>query len=198
MNSNEIVCPGAIERYLSLGATIAEWKSIECIMGAVVTRGPGMASSERLLMVKRMRSPTLARTTGPGTVSPKVQALYFTPGAISMILCVMSSRISLTGAGSSGLSAASMLSALPAAKGPVWRSLVTTAVGEPKAMCLWSYGSPGRCRAGGGSAARGGRSGAGHRRVAVATGQHQGQERAEDDPAQRADRIESHVALLLG
>ena len=43
--------------------------------------------------------------------------------------------------GSSGLSAASMLSELPAAKGPVWRSLVTTAVGEPKAAMVWDrYG----------------------------------------------------------
>ena len=28
-----IVCPGATERYLSCGDTIAEWKSIECIIG---------------------------------------------------------------------------------------------------------------------------------------------------------------------
>jgi hypothetical protein len=37
-------------------------------------------------------SPTRARTVGPGTWSPKVHALNFTPGAISMILWVVSSR----------------------------------------------------------------------------------------------------------
>ena len=97
MNSNEIVWPGAIERYLSCGETIAEWKSIECIIGAAVTRTPGIGSSERLVIVNLMRSPTRARTAGPGTVSPKVQALNFTPGAISMTLCVVSRRISFTG-----------------------------------------------------------------------------------------------------
>ena len=71
---------------------------------------PAPARRERLVMVNLMRSPTRARTAGPGTWSPKVQALNFTPGAISMILCVVSRRISLTGDGSSGLSAASMLS----------------------------------------------------------------------------------------
>ena len=37
MNSNSMVWPGAIERYLSCGDTIAAWKSIECIIGAAVT-----------------------------------------------------------------------------------------------------------------------------------------------------------------
>ena len=78
--------PGAIERYLSCGDTIAEWKSIECIIGAAVTRTPGTGSSQRLVMENLIRSPTRARTSGPGTWSPKVQALNFTPGAISMIL----------------------------------------------------------------------------------------------------------------
>jgi hypothetical protein len=63
-------------------------------------------------------------------VSPKVQALTFTPGAISMILWVVSSRISLIGAATSGLTAASMLSASPAAKAPVWRSLDITEGGD--------------------------------------------------------------------
>ena len=119
---------------MSCGETIAEWKSIECIIGAAVTRTPGMGSSERFVIVNLMRSPTRARTAGPGTVSPKVQALNFTPGAISMILCVVSRRISFTGAGSSGLIAASMLSALPAANGPVWRSFESTAGGDLKSI----------------------------------------------------------------
>src|ERR1044071_6625023 len=76
-----MVCPGAIERYLSCGETIAAWKSIECIIGAAVMRTPGTASSERLVMTNLMRSPTRARIVGPGTWSPKVQALNFTPGA---------------------------------------------------------------------------------------------------------------------
>ena len=90
--------------------------------GAAVTRTPGIGSSERLLIVNLMRSPTRARTTGPGTVSPKVHALNFTPGAISMILCVVSRRISLTKPVVSGLSAAPMFSASPVAKAPVWRN----------------------------------------------------------------------------
>src|SRR3954454_24725978 len=97
-----MVWPGAIERYLSWGDTIAAWKSIECIIGAAVTRTPGTGSSLRLVMLNLMRSPTRARTVGPGTVSTKVQALNFTPGAISMILCVVSRRIVLTADGSSG------------------------------------------------------------------------------------------------
>ena len=36
-----MVCPGAIERYLSCGDTMAAWKSIECIIGAADTRTPG-------------------------------------------------------------------------------------------------------------------------------------------------------------
>ena len=134
MNSNEIVWPGAIDRYLSLGATMAEWKSIECIIGAAVTCMPGAGSSERLVMVNLIRSPTRARITGPGTWSPKVHALNFTPGVISMILCVVSSRISLTGEGSSGLIVASMLSEAPAANGPVCRSLDSTAGGGLKSI----------------------------------------------------------------
>src|SRR6478672_7653983 len=94
-----MVWPGATERYLSWGDTIAEWKSIECIIGAAVTEMPGIFSSERLVIENLMRSPTRARTTGPGTVSPKVQAENFTPGAISMILWVVSRRTSFTSAG---------------------------------------------------------------------------------------------------
>jgi hypothetical protein len=60
-------------------------------------------------------SPTRARTVGPGTWSPKVQALNFTPGAISMILCVVSRRTFFTGEGSSGLSSAVRLSDAPSA-----------------------------------------------------------------------------------
>ena len=67
MNSKLIVCPGAMERYLSWGDTIAEWKSIECIIGADDTCMPGTTSSERLVIENLMRSPTRARTMGPGT-----------------------------------------------------------------------------------------------------------------------------------
>ena len=52
MNSKSIVCPGAIDRYLSFGETIAEWKSIECIIGAAITWMPGTRSSLRLVMDK--------------------------------------------------------------------------------------------------------------------------------------------------
>jgi hypothetical protein len=76
-------------------------------------------------MLNLMRSPTRARTVGPGTWSPMVQALNFTPGAISMILCVVSRRIVFTGDGSSGFSSAAMLSAAPSAKAPLWRSAET-------------------------------------------------------------------------
>ena len=122
-----MVCPGATERYLSCGETIAAWKSIECIIGAEVRRTPGTGSSLRLVMLNLILSPTRARTVGPGTVSPKVQALNLTPGAISMILWVVSRRTVFTGAGSSGLSVAPKLSEAPSAKAPVWRSAETLA-----------------------------------------------------------------------
>jgi hypothetical protein len=67
VNSNLIVCPGATERYLSWGDTIAAWKSIECIIGAAVTLSPGAGSSLRLVIENLTRSPTRARITGPGT-----------------------------------------------------------------------------------------------------------------------------------
>lgn len=104
-----------------------------------VTRTPGTGSSERLVIENLMRSPTRARTTGPGTVSPKVQALNFTPGAMSMILWVVSRRISLTWSGTSGLTAASMLRALPAANGPVCRSELVTEGGGLKSILDGSY-----------------------------------------------------------
>ena len=94
-----MVWPGAIERYLSCGDTMAAWKSIECIIGAAVSCTPGTGSSLRLVMMNLILSPTRARTVGPGTWSPKVQALNFTPGAISMILCVVSRRTVFTGDG---------------------------------------------------------------------------------------------------
>src|SRR3546814_10246105 len=81
-----MVWPGAIERYLSVGETIAAWKSIECIMGAAICGMPGVGSSLRLVIEKRIRSPTRARMLGPGTWSPNVQALNFTPGARSITL----------------------------------------------------------------------------------------------------------------
>jgi hypothetical protein len=75
-----------MDRYLSCGDTIAEWKSIECIIGASLTRRAGTGSSLRLVIEKWIWSPTRARIVGPGTWSPNVHALYLRPGAISMIL----------------------------------------------------------------------------------------------------------------
>src|SRR5512132_2972314 len=119
-----MVCPGAMEWYLSWGETIAAWKSMECIIGAAVRRTPGTGSSLRLVIENLMRSPTRARTVGPGTWSPKVQALHFTPGAVWVILWVVSRRIVLAGDGSSGMSFVVLLREAPSAKGPVCRSLV--------------------------------------------------------------------------
>jgi hypothetical protein len=115
------------------------WKSIECIIGAAMTETPGIFSSERLVMENLMRSPTRARTTGPGTWSPKVHAENFTPGAISITLCVVSRRTSFTVAGSRGFRAASIESAEPCAKAPVWRSLETTAFEGLKSIFDTSY-----------------------------------------------------------
>src|SRR5262245_23727595 len=92
-------------------------------------------------MVNRMRSPTRARTVGPGTWSPNVHALYFTPGAISTTLCTVSRRISLTGAGSMGFNVAVVDSAFPAAKGPVPAVLVTRAGFGFRSIFAGSYGS---------------------------------------------------------
>src|SRR5262245_29350091 len=136
-----MVCPAAMVRYLSCGATIAAWKSIECIIGAATTLGPGTGSSLRLVMTNLIRSPTRARTVGPGTWSPKVQALNFTPGAISMILCVVSSRTVFTGEGSSGFSSGPKLSAAPSAKAPLLRSAETLAGVGLRSILEMSYGS---------------------------------------------------------
>ncbi len=130
-----------MERYLSCGETMAAWKSIECIIGALTSCGAGTGSSLRLVMTNLIRSPTRARTVGPGTWSPKVQALNFTPGMISMILCVVSRRTVLTGEGSSGFSSAPMLSDAPSAKAPLWRSAVTFAAGDFSSIS--PYGSAG-------------------------------------------------------
>jgi hypothetical protein len=67
-----------------------------------------------------------------------VQAGNFTPGAISITLCVVSSRTSLTSAGSSGLTAASYESG-PAENGPVCRSVLITAGGAPSFIRDGSY-----------------------------------------------------------
>src|ERR671936_94694 len=87
----------------------------------------GTASSERLVIEKRILSPTRARIVGPGTWLPKVQALYLTPGAISITLWVVSRRMVFTGEGSSGFSSAPVLSAAPSAKAPLWRSVLILA-----------------------------------------------------------------------
>src|SRR5262245_5823862 len=94
-------------------------------------------------MTNLILSPTRARIVGPGTVSPNVQALNFTPGAISMILCVVSSRTVLTGDGSSGLSSGPMLSAAPSANAPLWRSDVTLAGTGFRSIFDTSYASTG-------------------------------------------------------
>jgi len=127
VNSKSIVWPGAIERYLSCGETMAAWKSIECIIGAAITCIPGAGSSLRLVIENLMRSPTRARTTGPGTWSPNVHALNLMPGARSITLCVVSRCTSFTGSETSGFTIASMLSALPDANGPVWRVVLNLA-----------------------------------------------------------------------
>src|SRR5947207_932730 len=110
-------------------------------MGAAVRRTPGKACALRFVIAKRMRSPTRARTVGPGTWSPNVHALNFTPGATSMIVWTVSSRISLTGAGSSGFSVAVVDNALPAAKGPEPLVLVTRAGFGFRSILAGSYGS---------------------------------------------------------
>ena len=92
-------------------------------------------------MTNLMRSPTRARTVGPGTVSPNVQALNFTPGAISMILCVVSSRTVFTGEESRGFNSAPMLSEAPSANAPLWRSELTFAGGDLSSIFDTSYGS---------------------------------------------------------
>src|SRR6185503_10102071 len=93
------------------------------------------ASSLRLVITNLMRSPTRARSVGPGTWSPKVQALNFTPGAISMILWVVSRRTVLTDEGSRGFSFSPMLSEAPSAKAPLWRSPLTLAGGDSRTIC---------------------------------------------------------------
>jgi hypothetical protein len=105
---------------------------------------PGTGASLRLVMENLIRSPTRARTVGPGTWSPKVQALNFTPGAISMILWVVSRRTVFTGEGSSGLSSAVRLSDAPSANPPSARAplrgaaTVTFAGGDLKSILPWS------------------------------------------------------------
>ena len=64
----------------------------------------------------------------------------FTPGEISMILWVASRRTSFKGAGSSGLSAAVMDNALPAAKAPDDRAVVIRAGGDWKSIVAGSCG----------------------------------------------------------
>src|SRR5690349_21646482 len=120
---------------------MAAWKSIECIIGAAITCIPGAGSSLRLVIENLMRSPTRARTTGPGTWLPNVHALNFTPGAISMIVCVVSSLTSFTGLSTSGFTIASRLNASPLANGPVCRSVLNLAGPGLKSILDWSYGS---------------------------------------------------------
>src|SRR5689334_18620702 len=120
---------------------MAAWKSIECIIGAAVILTPGTGSSLRLVMLNLTVSPTRARMVGPGTLSPNVHALNFTPGAISITLCVVSSCTILTGAGSSGFSTAPKLSAAPWANAPVCLPSLTLAGGDLKTMPAGSYRS---------------------------------------------------------
>src|SRR5882724_11597153 len=121
-----MVWPGPIEWNRSWGDPIAEWKSIEWSIGAAM-RSFGVVTLVRLVMLKRILSPTRARTVGPGSWSPSVHAVYFTPGAISNSLFDASRRTSFTGLGSSGCSAGSKLRLLPVAYGPERSSSTTTA-----------------------------------------------------------------------
>jgi len=65
VNSKEIVWPGPIEWNRSCGEPSAEWKSIECSIGAAM-RSFGVVTLVRLVMEKRILSPARARTVGPG------------------------------------------------------------------------------------------------------------------------------------
>src|SRR5690606_27948679 len=68
-NWNESESPGLTLTNARLGAISAAWKSIECNIG------------ESLTSVNSTVSPTVTRTTGPGTTLSKVQASKTTPGA---------------------------------------------------------------------------------------------------------------------
>src|SRR6185436_9774115 len=96
---------------------------MECIIGGIIICKPGATSSLRLVMLNLILSPTRARITGPGTWSPNVQPLNFTPGAISMILCVVSSWMVFTGDGSRGFISGAVLSPVPDENPSVCRSL---------------------------------------------------------------------------
>src|SRR5262245_27422119 len=126
VNSKEIVCPGPIEWNMSCGEPSAEWKSIECSIGAAM-RSLGEVTLVRFVMEKRILSPTRARTVGPGTESPSVHAVYLMPGARSIRRFDASRRTSFRGLGSSGCSAASNDRLLPVAYGPERSSSTTTA-----------------------------------------------------------------------
>src|SRR6185436_11367540 len=63
----------------------------------------------------------LVGAVGHRELDAVAHALNFTPGAISMILWVVSIWISFTASATRGFTAASVLSALPAEKAPVWR-----------------------------------------------------------------------------
>lgn len=78
-----------------MAAMRAEWKSIECGIGASLTK------------VMRTRSPSRTRIVGPGTVPPKVQPSYVTPLAISIVSCVTGMTNSRMRASEAGASAAS-------------------------------------------------------------------------------------------
>jgi len=67
--------------YTRLGETSAAWKSIECGIGALFTT------------VKSTVSPTVTRSTGPGTCPSKVQASKGTPSVRTIRVCRISSRI---------------------------------------------------------------------------------------------------------
>src|SRR5262252_10469165 len=126
VNWKEIVCPGPIEWNRSCGDPSAEWKSIECSIGAAM-RSLGEVTLVRLVMEKWILSPTFARTVGPGTESPSVHAAYLIPGARSISLFDASSLTSLTGLGSSGIRVALNDRLLPVAYAPDRSSSTTTA-----------------------------------------------------------------------
>ena len=75
----------------------------------------GEVTFVRLVMEKRILSPTRERTVGPGTESPSVHAAYLIPGARSITRFDASRRTSFAGLGSSGCRVASKLRLRPVA-----------------------------------------------------------------------------------
>ena len=95
VNSKLTVSPVLIVRYAMFAGMRAEWKSMECGIGALLTT------------LMRTRSPSRTRITGPGTVPPNVHPSYFTPFAISTVSCVIGMTNSLIDGSVTGITRAS-------------------------------------------------------------------------------------------